>query len=290
MGGHASITLVGGTAELLSAAFGLLDECEQLWSRFIPSSDISRLNSAEGAPTIVDPLTVRLIEEMRRGSHLTDGDFDPTLLPALVEAGYARSVVNHELTTLLPASARYPGSLAGIVVEGNTVTMPLGTTLDSGGIGKGFAADLIGMFVLDAGAWGALIEAGGDVVAVGKAPDDIAWRIGIEDPYKPGSHVDIVRLTSGAVVTSSQRKRRWKTPEGKRHHLINPRTGDSASSDIQTVSVIAATGARAETFTKPGFLRDSVDYLAWLPTVGAAGLLIDTEGVTMTSENWKDYS
>lgn len=290
MGGHASITLVGGTNDVLDAAFALLDECEQLWSRFIPSSDISRLNSAEGEPTTVDPLTVHLINEMRRGSHITEGDFDPTVLPAVISAGYSHSVVNPHLTTELPASARYPGSIAGITIEGTTVRLPVGTTLDSGGIGKGLAADLVGMFVLDAGAWGALIEVSGDVVAVGTPPDNTAWRVGVEDPRDATAHIDIVRLSAGAVVTSSQRKRRWTTPSGTQHHLIDPRTGHSALSDIQTVTVIAESGAYAETLTKPGFVRDPQKYLDWLPTVGAAGLLVNSAGTITTSQNWNDYS
>jgi thiamine biosynthesis lipoprotein len=53
--------------------------------------------------------------------------------------------------------------------------------------------------------------------------------------------------------------------------------------------VIASTGARAETLTKPGFLRDTIAYLEWLPTVGAAGLVIDDEGVAVASGNWETY-
>ena len=290
MGGHATITVVGGTRDLLSRAFALLDECEALWSRFIGSSDVSILNNAEGTPTVVAALTVRLIEEMKLGNILTNGDFDPTLLPALVSAGYSKSVVNRDRKCIIPASATAPGNLAGISVDGLSVTMPRGTTIDSGGVGKGLAADIVGQFIVDAGAWGALVEVSGDVVAVGLSPDRRGWCIGIENPLDPASHVDIVRLSSGAVVTSSQRKRRWTTAHGARHHLIDPRTGDSAVSDIQTVTVVAASGARAETLSKSGFLRNPDEYLAWLPTVGAAGLLIDANGACLTTENWKDYS
>ncbi|MEB0264670.1 hypothetical protein, partial [Cryobacterium sp. 10I5] len=69
-----------------------------------------------------------------------------------------------------------------------------------------------------------------------------------------------------------------------------PRTHDSAATRVQTVSVIAATGARAEVLAKPGFLRPTADYLAWLPTVGAAGLIIDDTGLVSTSTNWEHYA
>ena len=293
MGGTAFVMLVGGGAAALNRAFTLADHCEQLWSRFLPRSDLTRLNWADGRAVEVDPLTIRLITAMTDARELTGGDYDPTLLPDLLAAGYRASVLDPDRVSTLPDSARAPGNLPAIVIEGNTVRLPAGTTLDAGGIGKGFAADLVCEAALAAGCWGALAEIGGDIVVAGQAPDGIAWRLGIENPL-PGlgsdaEHAAIVRLASGALVTSSQRKRRWASGSGDRHHLIDPRTHDSAISRIQTVSVIAATGARAEALTKPGFVRDTPAYLDWLPTVGAAGLVIADTGAGFSSVNWEQY-
>ena len=91
-----------------------------------------------------------------------------------------------------------------------------------------------------------MAEFGGDVVVAGQAPDGVAWRLGIEDPVDPAGHCSVVRLARGSLVTSSQRKRRWATLSGDRHHLIDPRTHTSESTSAQTVSVIAAAGARGE--------------------------------------------
>ena len=134
-----------------------------------------------------------------------------------------------------------------------------------------------------------LTEIGGDIAVSGHGADGQAWRLGIEDPFDPASHSFIVRLGTGALATSSQRKRRFTTTAGEHHHLLDPRTQNSAATTIQTVSVIAATGARAETLTKPGFLRPTAEYLAWLPTVGAAGLVVDHTGTLASSENWNRY-
>ncbi|MGL4340555.1 MAG: FAD:protein FMN transferase [Rhodoglobus sp.] len=289
MGGHGTIALVGSHSGLMERAFALAERCELLWSRFLPESDISRLNWAEGAPCIVDPLTVRLIESMRLGALLTRGLFDPTLLPEVIAAGYSASVVDPDRVTTLPQSAISPGDLGAIVVNGDTVTLPRGTTLDPGGIGKGFAADLVCDFVLAEGALGVMAEVGGDIVVGGRAPDGLAWRLGVEDPFNTSRHMAMVRMLSGSLVTSSQRKRRFMTSEGERHHIIDPRSGLSAPSSIQTVTVIAATGARAEVLTKPGFVRDPQDFLDWLPTVGGAGLVVDSTGRHHTSTNWETY-
>jgi thiamine biosynthesis lipoprotein len=299
MGGHANITLVGASAGLLEACAEWLSRFEALWSRFIPTSDITRLNLSEGRPTPVDPLTVQLIRAMQAGHAATSGDFDPTLLPSLVASGYGRSRIDPAKVTSLPPSAVSPGSLAGIRITepGPTdpvgtlamVTVPLGTTLDAGGIGKGLAADLICQFALAQGAWGVMAEIGGDLVVAGDAPDQVAWRIGVENPFDATAQVAVIRLVAGATATSSVRKRRWTTPAGERHHLFDPATGDSTPTEVQTVTVIARSGAQAEALTKSGFIREPAAYLAWLPTQGAAGLIVTATGGIRTSENWDLY-
>ncbi|MDJ0325025.1 FAD:protein FMN transferase [Cryobacterium sp. PH31-AA6] len=298
MGGRASFMLVGASADLMDDLVDHANLLERLWSRFLPNSDVSRLNAAEGAPVTVDPHTVRLIEAMLEGALVTGGDYDATLLPDVLAAGYRASVLDTARVTVLPTSAVTPGNLSGVLIEngaphrGPIVTLPLGTTIDPGGIGKGLAADLLCAFALRAGAWGALAELGGDIVVAGQAPDRVAWRLGVENPLDPTEHSAVVRLAEGALVTSSQRKRRFPNPSspGSRHHLVDPRTHDSATTRVQTVSVIAATGSRAEALTKPGFLRPPDDFLAWLPTVGAAGLIIDDRGIATTSTNWEQYA
>jgi thiamine biosynthesis lipoprotein len=174
-------------------------------------------------------------------------------------------------------------------IIGNSVELPIGTTIDPGGIGKGLAADLVCALALGAGAFGALAEVGGDVVAHGRAPRAGGWLLGIEDPFRFGSHAGTVRVASGALATSSSLKRRFVTAVGTRHHLID-RLGHSADTSVRTVSVLAASGSRAEVLTKPGFVRNPEEYLRWLPTVGAAGLVIDDSGAIRTSTNWERYS
>jgi thiamine biosynthesis lipoprotein len=177
-----------------------------------------------------------------------------------------------------------------MIIDGDVITLPRGTTLDPGGIGKGLTADLVCEFALAGGAWGVMAEIGGDVVVAGDSPEAQGWRIGVEDPFAEGAYAAIIRLGIGAIATSSQLKRRWSTGATEAHHLMDAATGASAVSDAQTVSVIAAAGWYAEVLTKAGFVRDTADFLAWLPTVGAAGSVIDTTGTLHASPNWQDYS
>jgi thiamine biosynthesis lipoprotein len=285
MGGEAVITIVGGTSKLLDDAFAVAEACDQAWSRFRSDSEVGALNEARGVPVQVSPLTVALVAEMVEGFTLTDGDFNPTLLPAVVAAGYRSSLVRAGHVTNLVPEARVFDSLSGIAITDETVQLPVGMTLDSGGIGKGFAADLIAAAVMNSGARGVMVSMSGDIVVAGESPELGGWRLAVENPFDESEHVEVVRLAEGAVVTSSQRKKRF---EGG-HHLINPKTLTSAETTVQTVSVIAATGARAEVLAKSGFLRPTADYLEWLPSVGAAGMVIEADGSRLESANWADY-
>jgi thiamine biosynthesis lipoprotein len=289
MGGHGTVTLVGGSEKLLDECWALAETCEQLWSRFLPDSDISRLNWAEGRAVKIAPLTRQLIAAMIAGHQLSGGSYDPTLLPQVVSAGYSASTVDPSRVTTLPASAMAPGNLEGIQFTDDAVYMPVGTTLDPGGLGKGYAADLVAAFALDQGAYGVMVELGGDIVVQGDAPDGAAWRLGVEDPFEPEQHVSIVRMLRGAIATSSQLKRRFGQGENATHHLIDPATQLSAQSAAQTVTVIASSGARAEALTKRGFVDNPQEYLAWLPSVGAAGLVVFADSTQLTSSNWSTY-
>ncbi len=290
MGGHGTITLVGAGEDLLARCWDVARGCEQLWSRFISTSDISRLNWAEGHPVEVSSLTKRLVAEMIAGKRLTGGAYDPTLLPDVLSAGYRASRVNAEQVTTLPDSARAPGRLDQIDIGERSITLPVGTTLDPGGIGKGFTADVLCEFALAEGALGVMVELGGDIVMRGNAPDGVAWNVGIENPHAAEGHLSIVRIKSGAIATSSQLKRRFLLEGQETHHLIDAGSHLSAHSSAQTITVIAATGARAEVLTKPGFVREPADYLEWLPTVGAAGLIVLADGSTLSSPNWSNYA
>lgn len=289
MGGYGTIIVVGGSPSMLDDLWAFARHLEALWSRFISDSDVSRLNWAEGESVEVDALTVQLIEAMREGYAITAGSYDPTLLPDVLAAGYHASQLDPSRVTTLPATAHSPGNLGAVRIEGTTVTMPVGTTLDAGGIGKGLAADLVVHRALAAGAWGAMAEFCGDIAVAGQAPDGHGWHLGLENPFTPDDHLEVVSLARGGIVTSSQRKRRFGDGGTETHHLVDPTTHRSAETTVQTVTVIAGSAARAEALTKRGFVEDAELYLQWLPSVGAAGLIVLADQSTRESSNWGDY-
>ena len=158
-----------------------LHQLEQRWSRFLPTSEISGLNRAEGAARIATADTVRLVQALVQAWHATAGSFDPTLLGTLVELGYASSRDDATLRTSLAAEVAPQGNPAGILVDATTgwIQLPRGTTLDPGGLGKGLAADIVVEQLILDGATCALVEIGGDIRVAGTPPVGDAWTIAV---------------------------------------------------------------------------------------------------------------
>ena len=184
MGSTARIVVVDGHAGDLHRADARLRRFEARWSRFVPESDLSRLNHAEGDPVPVAPETLVLLDHLVAAWRATAGAFDPTLLPALVAAGDAASRDDPAARTTLPPSARWPGDPDGITIDHDrrSARLPVGTTVDAGGLGKGLAADLVVADLLAGGAAGALVSIGGDLRVAGRAP------AGCVDDRRRGPH------------------------------------------------------------------------------------------------------
>ena len=215
------------------------------------------------------------------GWQATGGRFDPTVLDALEAAGYDRSfdqlpADGHGTPT--PAGPGPAPGLAGIRIdtEAGTVTLPLGTHLDPGGIGKGYAADLLCADLRAGGAAGACVNIGGDLRVSGTPPRGGPWVIAVPHPH--GGHAATLELTEGAVATSSPLRRAWRAGDRLAHHLIDPSTGQPAHTGILQVTVVAGEGWRAEVAAKAAFLAGLPDALPLATRLGADALVVDHDG------------
>lgn len=189
---------------------------ERLWSRFLALSDVARISQGAGAPVRVDPSTVALVQAARDWSSKTDGVFNPLLGTELSSWGY-RQGVGDAAPTAAPTSSVELHDVAAIIcdVEHNTVAIPIGLTLDLGGIGKSWAAVRAGAelarLVEDDRL---IIDAGGDLTIV-------RGTHRIESAAGP-----ITAVAGSGVATSSSERRAWALGDGTAaHHLIDPCTG-----------------------------------------------------------------
>lgn len=291
MGGTFHVLAVGAPDKTADSMIELLTRLELLWSRFLTESEISRLNHSEGKPIKVSTETMVLVDALIAGWKTTRGIFDPTTLPLTLAHGFTSSRIDNSKQTTLPPSAQWPGDVYGIEIDRTamTVTLPLGTTLDAGGMGKGLAADLAVACAMAQGAEGAMVSANGDVVVDGASPDGNSWRIGIEHPLDPDSQIAQVRLTKGAVVTSSRSIQTWEHNGKKQHHLIDPETGEAATTEILSSTVIAASGAAAEAQAKLPFMMDLETAFTLITSLGSQVAAVDEHMMMHTSSGWERY-
>jgi FAD:protein FMN transferase len=282
MGTSAHVIVVGGRADrLVDAAVDHLNALERRWSRFIPTSEVSRLNAFSGEHVVVSADTLQLVRHAIAGWEATGGLFDPTVLTALCSLGYDRDFAAIDGRAAVPAHdgpSPAPGCDA-IDCDDHlgTVTLPAGVEFDPGGIGKGLAADLVSAALIGAGARGALVNVGGDLRVRGDAPNGDAWDVAIADPAT-SAHVVRFPLVAGAVATSSRVRRRWRTATGTAHHLVDPRTGLPAQTRHATVAVVAGTAWWAEVVSKAvlvgGLDRDrGAMYAARIVTIDDDGVV-----------------
>ncbi len=252
---------------------------ERRFSRFRGDSELTRVNRAAGSATRVSRPFAEVLRMALEAAAATDGLFDPTVHDALVAAGYDRDfdeVLAGARGALHPAvpCGRWPE----VEVDGCLVRPPADVHLDLGGIAKGWTVDRAAEDALAAGLPWALVNAGGDLRIAGSAP---ALDVAVEDPEHPEEALVRLRLSVGAVATSSVAKRSWGPGH---HHVIDPRTGAPAATELLQASVWAPTCAEAEVLATRALLQgrsaaaslpcvlvtDDGDVLVAMPTEEAA--------------------
>lgn len=295
MGCEAVVEIVGGPDHLGDLARSRLAHLERCWSRFLPGSDISRLNAAGGAPIVVDPATVTLLETMVHAWSATGGAFDPTLLVPLVGLGYATGRAEGSFTVPVPPGARPRGDVAGIAVDraASVAQLPVGTVLDAGGIGKGLAADLVWATLADSGAEGAMVSVGGDLRVAGRGPAGGGWRIAVAAAWDPEHDAAHLVLADGGVATSGVDRTRWVAPDGTPvHHLLDPSLGrpvpEGEGATVQA-TVVAGTAAWAEAYATLAVVRGHAAAFPVLDELGLAARAIDHGGAAHTNRAWERF-
>ena len=298
MGTDARLMILGGPNGVVNRATRMLEDLEAQWSRFRPDSELQRLNRrARGIPVRISPSTFALVARAVDAWRRTGGYFDPTGLDAVVALGYDRDfarVAARRDTDGPPVSGDsvpLPGC-RDIVLDPmvSAVTLPPGVTLDLGGIGKGYAADLIATDLIDAGAAAVCVDLGGDLRVMGPGPYDGAWEIGFDAvprDAEPRESRAPIRIASGAVATSTLMRRTWMHGGDVVHHLLDPTTGASARSGLSTVTVIAGEAWWAEVVAKAVFVAGPERGSALLNEFGLSAILVADDGVrTAVGTHW----
>lgn len=277
MGTEVHIVLVEAPPALIDHAPRRFADLEDRWSRFRPQSEVSQVNHGAGSLVSVSPETAELFARALEGWRLTGGLYDPTVLGAVLRAGYDRPI--SELRRLRVAPGGYSALGLGcgrIEVGPDWVRLPPHVGFDPGGIAKGLAADLVCRELIELGTAGALVNAGGDVRVLGRSAEGACWTIAVVHPFQTAP-LALLGLANGGVATSTTLLRRWQVGAQARHHLIDPTTGEPATGPVQLASVVAGEAWLAEVYTKALILAPHPT-VALLNDAGLSGLIVDETG------------
>lgn len=258
MGTLVKISAYGrGEAALTSAVEAALAEIsrlEELFSVNIAGSDISRVNADPAKPGghEVSAETYELLKLALSEAEAAGGAFDPTVgalvrfwgigtekphIPSSAEDGKIADMlgaVGWDKVRLRETRAESGPERAVYLVSAGA-----GQALDLGAVAKGYAADRVASILREHGVKSALVDIGGNLVAIGSSPKGREWRLGFQDPFRPrGDYFASVSISDATIVTSGAYERFVRKDGVLYHHILDPETGRPAVSDLESVSIV----------------------------------------------------
>jgi thiamine biosynthesis lipoprotein len=273
----------------LNAVPAWFEAWEQTFSRFRPDSELNQINQRAGQWTRVSAALWDVMHLALVAARWTDGLYSPTILNALEAAGYDRTF-DAITASAKPITPQPDGQWRSIQRQSlkRSICLPSEVRLDLSGIVKGWAAD---RGAKKLGLHGpALIDAGGDVAVSGPRADGSPWPIGVLNPFQPDQPFETLKIDRGGVATSGKDYRRWLRDGQWQHHLIDPRTGLPAQTNVLSATVIAPTAYEAEIAAKVIAISGSEEGLAWLEEQpDYAAVIVREDGRAVYSAQMKHY-
>ena len=258
---------VSERAAAVRALDAALDEVERLdavLSNWKQDSELSRLNrAAASAPVYCSRDLFDVIEASLRARAATGGAFDPGLEPWSRALGLRDRGLEIEAQESEPLRVPGPGGEVQLDRSGRTVRFSgVGTGLDLGGIGKGYALDAAGRVLWESGVRNALLSFGGQILALGAPPGEDGWMVEVADPTERFRPVLRLRVRDVSIATSANTERGvWRNGEWM-GHVLDPHSGRSASFQGSATSV-AADATRADAYATALLVMGPGSGLAW---------------------------
>ena len=275
--------------EALTAAAREINRLEQELSRTVATSYIYKLN--ESGSALVSDETAKLLQNAMEYSAATNGLFDVTVAPLVslwgITTDSPRVPSQGEIDALLPLV----GS-GHIHLDGQTVTLDSGCAVDLGGIAKGYASDRVAEVLKQYAVTGAAVSLGGNVYVCGQKPDGTAWSVAVQDPQKTDAYAMTLELTDVFAVTSGGYQRYFTGEDGTVYqHILDPRTGYPARTDLLSVTVIGQNGTMADAYSTALYVmgeQAACDF--WRQSGGAFELvLITADGRVLYTPGLADH-
>lgn len=260
----------------------ILERIDARLNRNESGTEIDRVNRNAGIePVRVSEETFNVVKAAIDYADWTEGRFDPTVGPLVDLWGIGNE----------GAAVPEPGDIEEHLELVNYRDVELdeasraiflkkpGMSLDLGAIGKGYAADVLAAYMKENGFASAMLDLGGNLVAIGEKPDGSAWVIGIQDPAENrGEHLGIVRVKDRTLVSSGIYERYFRQDGNLYHHILDTETGYPVDNELLSVTVITGRSTEADALSTSVFAMGLEQGLAVVEE------LEDTEAVFVTQD------
>ena len=271
--------------DVLKGCEKLCKKYDSMFSNKIEDSEISRINSAGGNPVEVSKETIKLIKKGIYYSEMSDGVFDITIAPVSNLWDFKAE------TPLVPSPEAIAEAVShvnyeNIIIRDNTVKLADPQAgIDLGAIAKGYIADQIKDYLEEEGVRHAMINLGGNVLAMGSKLDGSDYNIGIQKPFdETGEPITSVKISDKSVVTSGIYQRYFKADGKIYHHILDPNTGYPCENNLYSVTILTDSSLTADALSTTCFL------LGYDRGMKLINQLDNVDAVFITNDNQIHYS
>lgn len=269
--------------DYIQDCFEIAKKYEDMLSRTVANSDVSKINHANGEFVTVNQETIELLEIGLTYCELSNGAFDITV-GALSDTWNFK-----ENTGTIPSDAQIHTALEtvgykNIVIEGNTVALTNpNTQIDLGGIAKGYIADQMKDYLEEQGVTSAVINLGGNVLLVGNKTDGSKFQIGIQKPFtETGTALAAVDIADCSLVSSGVYERYFELDNTIYHHILDTNTGYPIHNGLLGVTIISEESVDGDALSTTVFalgLEDGMNLIESLENTEAIFVTDDMETV-----------
>lgn len=225
--------------DILNDCFEICEKYEHLFDKTNPESDIAKINASSGTATNVNSDTIEIIEDSIEYAKLTNGSFDITISPLTDlwdirnNKGYIPS--DKDINNILKNV-----SYKNIIIENNYVRLAnKNSSIDLGGIAKGYIADKIREYMLSKNITSAIIDLGGNILTIGNKCNNSDFNIGIKTPFSETSqYIATISANNKSVVTSGIYERYFEKDGKIYHHILDSATGYPVENNLYSVTII----------------------------------------------------
>ncbi|MBW2645677.1 MAG: FAD:protein FMN transferase [Deltaproteobacteria bacterium] len=290
MGTFVNITIVDASRdkaeEVQEKAFARMTELVKIFDRHATDTPVSWLNT-KGTLNDISPEIAAVFHQAAYFNHISKGAFDITVLPLvnLYKETFAKTGAPPTVRQIKEKMALVDYDKVKIDKQGiRFLKEGMQITLD--GIAKGYIIDQAANLIERHGIKYALINAGGDIRAIGGNGPEKAWKVGIRDPWGRKEYIEVLELNNGAVATSGNYER-YFDKDKRHHHIVDKTTGDSPRETI-SATVVAPTVMEADALSTTLFVLtppDSVNLAHSLADIET--MIIARGGRTFRSQGWK---